>query len=65
MYVEGWAIKLALAPRPLMIYCAWGRVISPAAYPEPGGPGTTLRLAPTLCPVWHKWPYQELTLTPA
>jgi hypothetical protein len=23
MYVLGWAIKLALAPRPLMIYCAF------------------------------------------
>jgi hypothetical protein len=29
--------------------------------PQPGEAGTTLRLAPTLLPAWHRWPYQEVT----
>jgi hypothetical protein len=39
--------------------------VSPTPNPQPGGPGTTLLLAPTLWPVWHGWLYQELTLPPA
>lgn len=41
------------------------RAISPTPNPQHGGPGTTLRLAPTVLSVWHKGPYQELTLSPA
>jgi hypothetical protein len=40
-------------------------VVSPTLNPQRLGPGSTLHLAPTLCPVWHRWPYQELTLPPA
>jgi hypothetical protein len=40
-------------------------VVSPTPKPQPGGPVTALRLAPTLCPVWHGWLHQELTLPPA
>jgi hypothetical protein len=26
------------------------------ANPQPGGPETTLHMAPTLGPIWHGWP---------
>jgi hypothetical protein len=42
-----------------------GYVVSPMPKSQPGGPGTTFRLAPTLWPLWHGWPYQKLTLPPA
>jgi hypothetical protein len=42
-----------------------GGVFSPTPNPKPGEPGPTLRLVPTLCPAWHGWVYQELTLPAA
>jgi hypothetical protein len=39
--------------------------VSHTPNPEPEGPGTTLRLASTVWPVWHGWHYQQLTLQPA
>jgi hypothetical protein len=35
------------------------------AQPQTGGPGTTLRLAPTISSVWHRWLYQQLMLPSA
>jgi hypothetical protein len=43
----------------------WDGVVSPTPNPQPGVPGTTLRLAHTLWPLWHGWSYQELTLPSA
>jgi hypothetical protein len=39
-----------------------GGVINATPNPQPVGPGTRHRLAPTLWPVCHGWSYQELSL---
>lgn len=41
----------------------WSRY--PHAKPQPGGPGTALRLAPTLHVVRYGWLYQEIMFPPA
>jgi hypothetical protein len=40
-------------------------IVSPTPNPQPGGPGTILRLVPTFWLVWRGWRYQELRLPPA
>jgi hypothetical protein len=40
-----------------------GGLVNPTPSPQSGGPGTTLHQVPTVRPVWHGRPYQELTLT--
>lgn len=42
-----------------------GGIVSPTPNPQPGGRGTTFRLAFTLWFVWHGWLYLGLTLPPA
>jgi hypothetical protein len=37
-----------------------GVIRRPTPNPQPGGPGTTLRLAPPLWPVWHGWSIRSL-----
>lgn len=42
----------------------WGGYQS-TTQPQPGGPGTTLRLTHILWSYQHMWPYQDLMLPPA